>query len=188
MKINSEETRRIFDANNYVVIKNYAAQLESFLFNKVYEKNERVLDHFGGDYSSIKIVPKYFFENKDVDNFYNECLSIYDKENTYYIINGDKGSGTSRHSDMADVIHWQCVGQSEWTMYEGLIEDSQERQNIEKESTKIILNPGDVIWFKKNQEHSVVNLENKFSIIFMSNEILKNFIAKKYAEIGKEFV
>jgi hypothetical protein len=188
MKISSEEARVIFDTNNYVVFRNYTTPPARYLFDKAYEKRESVGDPFGGDYSSIKIMPKYFFENKDVNDFYNECLSMYDETNTYYIISGEKGSETGRHSDDADVIHQQCMGKSEWTMYEGLIESHQERQNIEKKMTKIILNAGDVIWFKKHQEHSVQNLEDKFSIIFMSNETLKNFITKWYNELGKEFI
>ena len=131
-------------------------------------------------------VPSVFFENENVSRFYNECTEIYKDPNTFYAFSVPADT-TERHSDLADVIHWQCSGVSEWVMYEGLVAFDDERKNIEKKSETVRLNPGDVIWFKAGQEHMVINLEPKYSIIFMSNTDLKDFISKKYTEAGMSF-
>jgi hypothetical protein len=181
MKINSEEARVILDTNNYVVFRNYATPPARSLFDKAYEQKENVTNSDDGKpLGSMKVVPEYFFEDANVDNFYNECSSLYGVKTTLLLIEGGAGgSPTTRHSDLADVIHWQCGGKSEWTFYDKSSWDSK---------TKIIMNAGDVIWFKKNQDHSVQNLEDKVSIIFMENNILKDFLVKQYAAAGREFI
>ena len=70
------------------------------------------------------------------------------------------------------------MGKSEWTFYDNPTEGTE---------TKFILNAGDVVWFKKGKNHSVQNLEDKFSIIFNEKNILKDFLVKQYAAVGKEF-
>lgn len=180
MKINSEEARAQFEANGYVIFRNYATPPDASLFNQVYKRRKNVTNSEDGkSLGSMKIVPEYFFEDNGVSDFYNECLSIYGKKTTMLLIQG-KGLAdpTTRHSDLADVIHWQCSGLSEWTFYDHPAEGSE---------TKIIMNSGDAIWFKKNQDHSVQNLEDKVSIIFMENNILKDFLTKQYAAAGKVF-
>jgi hypothetical protein len=180
MRINSEEARTKLETNSYVVIKNYATPPDALLFNKAYAFQENVKNlEDGKPLGPMKTIPEYFFENESVNNFYNECLSIYGEKTTMLLIEGKAwGSPTTRHSDEADVIHWQCSGSSEWTFYD------HPEKGFE---TKIILSSGDVIWFKKHQDHSVQNLEDKVSIIFMENNILRDFIAKQYAAVGKEF-
>ena len=179
MKINSEEARTIVDSNKYLVFRNYGTPPTRSLFEKAYGPQQKVMDSRGYDFGSMRMLPEYFFENENVSNFINECSNTYGVKTTPLIIEGQaEGQGTKKHSDEADVIHWQCMGKSEWTMYDNPTEGTE---------TKFILNAGDVVWFKKHQNHSVQNLESKFSIIFMSNDILKEFLIKKYAAVGKEF-
>jgi len=179
MKISSEEARVILDTNNYVVFRNYLTPPEGFLFDKAYGSKSEVLDESGFDYGPMRMMPEYFFENKNVSDFYDECSSVYGVKTTPLLIEGHVyGKGTDRHSDLSDVIHWQCSGKSEWTFYDNPTEGTY---------TKIILNAGDIIWFKKDQDHSVENLDSKRSIIFMSTNILKDFLVKKYAAVGREF-
>jgi hypothetical protein len=179
MKINSKEAREIVDLNKYLVFRNYSTPPIKSLFEKAYNTNETVMDNEGFNFGPMRALPEYFFENENVNNFINECSSAYNVKTTPLLIEGQyEGHGTKKHSDEADVIHWQCMGKSEWTMYDNPTEGTE---------TKFILNAGDVVWFKKHQDHSVQNLESKFSIIFMSNDILKEFLIKKYAAVGKEF-
>ena len=181
MRISSKEAREILDADNFVLFRNYATPPDESLFDKAYKQKEDVNNSDDGKpLGSMKIVPKYFFENKNVSNFYDECSSLYGVNTTLLMIEGmGWGEPTTRHSDESDVIHWQCIGQSEWTFYDKPTEGSE---------TKIIMNSGDVMWFKKRQEHSVQNLKDKVSIIFMSNDILKEFLTKQYAAAGKKFI
>jgi hypothetical protein len=180
MRINSEEARAELEANKYVIFKNYATPPDISLFNKAYAFQESVTNlEDGKPLGPMKTIPEYFFEDKGVNDFYNECLSIYGEKTTMLLIEGKGwGSPTTKHSDLADVIHWQCGGSSEWTFYDIPTKGSE---------TKLIMSAGDVIWFKKNQDHSVQNLEDKVSIIFMENNILKDFLTKQYAAAGKEF-
>jgi hypothetical protein len=180
MKIHSEEAFEELESNRYIIFRNYATPPDSALFKKAYELRSDVTNSQDGKpLGSMKALPEYFFENKVVDDFYKECSGVYNVDTTLLLIEGKgKGSPTTRHSDLADVIHWQCSGKSEWTFYDNPTEGSD---------TKIIMNAGDVMWFKKHQDHSVQNLEDKFSIIFMENNILKDFLTKQYAAAGKVF-
>lgn len=179
MEINSEETRTIVNSNKYLVFRNYGTPPHRYLFDQAFGKKETIMDNEGQDFGPMRMLPEYFFENENVSNFINECSNTYGVKTTPLLIEGKaEGQGTKKHSDEADVIHWQCLGKSEWTMYDNPTEGTE---------TKFILNAGDVVWFKKHQDHSVQNLEDKFSIIFMSNDVLKAFLIKKYAAVGKEF-
>lgn len=180
MRINSKEARAELEANRYVIFRNYATPPDASLFDKAYKEKENVTNSDDGKpLGSMKTIPEYFFKDKNVDAFYNECSSIYDVKTTLLLIEGKGGgSPTTKHSDLADVIHWQCSGKSEWTFYDNPSEGTE---------TKIIMNAGDAIWFKKHQDHSVQNLEDKVSIIFMENNILKDFLTKQYAAAGKDF-
>lgn len=180
MNINSKEALEELESNRYIVFRNYADPPSMSLFDKAYQIKENVTNSDDGKpLGSMKTVPEYFFENESVNNFYKECSSVYDVQTTLLLIEGKGGgSPTTKHSDLADVIHWQCSGKSEWTFYDHPTKGAE---------TKIIMNAGDVIWFKKHQDHSVQNLEDKVSIIFMENNILKDFLTKQYAAAGKEF-
>lgn len=181
MKISSKEARTILDTNNYVVFRNYNTPPGASLFDKAFSWREDVNNSDDGkSLASMRMLPEYFFENENVSNFINECSNFYGVKTTPLIIEGQiDGEGTTKHSDESDVIHWQCMGKSEWTMYDNPTKGSE---------TKFILNAGDVVWFKKHQDHSVQNLQPKFSIIFMSNDILKDFLTRQYAAAGREFI
>jgi hypothetical protein len=180
MRINSKESIKELESNGYILFRNYATPPEKSLFDKAYQETEDVTNSDDGKpLGPMKKVPEYFFENKMVDDFYKECAGVYNVDTTLLLIEGKGGgSPTTKHSDLADVIHWQCSGKSEWTFYDN------PKEGLE---TKLIMNAGDVMWFKKNQDHSVQNLEDKFGIIFMENDILKDFLTKQYAAAGKVF-
>lgn len=180
MKLNSKEAKALLHENNYVVFRNYATPPSRSLFDKAYEKIDSVTNSDDGKpLGPMKTVPEYFFEDENVSNFYDECSELYNSKTTLLLIEGKGlGSPTTRHSDLNDVIHWQCLGKSEWTFYDNPTEGSE---------TKVIMNAGDVIWFKKDKDHSVQNLEDKFAIIFMEKNILRDFLIKQYAAAGREF-
>ena len=60
--------------------------------------------------------------------------------------------------------------------------------NPKGSKTKFILNAGDIVLFKESQYHSVKNLQTKFSIIFNSNNILRDSIKKRYSDLGIQFI
>jgi hypothetical protein len=179
MKINSQEAREILDLNNFVIFENYLNPPEKYLFDKAYAEKKSVEHNDGYNYGPMAIMPENFFENKSVNDFYNECSDLYGVKTSLLLISGNsKGQSTARHSDQSNVLHWQCVGSSEWTFY------NNPEIGVE---TKVMLNAGDIIWFKKDNDHSVRNLENKYSIVFNEVELLKNFLIKKYSDNGLEF-
>ena len=171
-----DQAKDVIKEKNYVVFKNNLESPDLSLFTDLYKNRTEVLDAYAKNYSNIKIASGGFLENPSVKEFYSKCLEIYGEPNTFYTFEGAKNSGSNTHSDSADVIHWQCHGKSEWTLYDDT-----------SEPVKIILEPGDVIWFKKGQKHSTFNLEPKMSLIFMSNEDLKKLISKTYTQSGLIF-
>ena len=181
MKINSQEAREIFDLNHYVIFRNYLDVPDISLFDEAYQQKADVSNsNDSKPLGSMKIVPEYFFKDKNVINFYDECSSLYNVKTTLLMLEGTGGgSPTSRHSDQSDVIHWQCGGQSEWIFYDLPTKGSE---------TKFIMNSGDVIWFQKDRDHSVQNLKDKVSIIFNEKNYLRDFIKKQYAAVGLEFI
>jgi len=180
MKINFQEAREIFDLNHYVIFRNYLDAPDISLFNISYQQTTDVINSEDNKpLGSLKIVPEYFFKDKNVNSFYDECSSLYDVKTTLLMLEGSGGRTTTRHSDQSDVIHWQCVGQSEWTFYDLPTKGSE---------TKFIMNSGDVLWFQKDRDHSVQNLKDKFSIVFNEKNYLRDFIKKQYAAVGLEFI
>ncbi len=98
----------------------------------------------------------------NINSFLLECLDAYPESiDTYmlYMIKGYGFSGSPRHQDPTDVIHWQCVGSSNW-----IIEDDSESIH------EIVLNPGDVLWFKKYAFHSVSNSDIKYGVVFNTDK------------------
>jgi len=88
---------------------------------------------------SIKAYP-----NVDYEFFLMQCSSFRNLD--------PANSGTYRHSDPTDTLHWQCRGVSEWFMGEDM--------------ESIILEPGDLIWFSAHTKHKVENLTEKYALIF----------------------
>ena len=174
--MNMDQAKNVIKEKNYVVFKNNFDSPDIRAFIDLYKNRSEVFDVYAKNYSNIKIVSNDFLENPSVKEFYNKCLEIYGEPNTFYTFEGAVRSGSDTHSDSADVVHWQCHGKSEWTLYDET-----------SEPVKIILEPGDVIWFKKGQRHSTFNLEPKMSLIFMSNEDLKKIISERYTQSGLDF-
>jgi hypothetical protein len=171
-----DQARDLIKEKKYVVFKNNLESPDLNLFTDLYKNRADVWDTRAKNYSNIKIVSNDFLQNPSVKEFYGKCLEIYGEPNTFYTFEGAANTGSDTHSDSADVIHWQCHGKSEWTLY-----------NETSKPLKIILEPGDVIWFKQGQEHSTFNLEPKMSLIFMSNEDLKKIISERYTQSGLDF-
>jgi hypothetical protein len=171
-----DQARDLIKEKNYVVFKNNLEPPDLSLFVNLYKNKTDVYDTPARNYSNIKIASGSFLENSSVNQFYSKCLEVYGEPNTFYTFEGAANTGSDTHTDSADVIHWQCYGKSEWTLYNGI-----------ENSEKIILEPGDVIWFKQGQRHSTFNLEPKMSLIFMSNEDLKKIIVEKYIQAGLDF-
>jgi beta-galactosidase beta subunit len=171
-----DQAKDVVKEKNYVVFKNNLESPDLSLFADLYKNRVDVWDTLAKNYSNIKIASGSFLENSSVNKFYNKCLEIYGEPNTFYTFEGAANTGSAVHSDSADVIHWQCHGKSEWTLYDDT-----------SKPVKIILEPGDVIWFKQGQRHSTFNLEPKMSLIFMSNEDLKKIIVEKYIQAGLDF-
>lgn len=61
-------------------------------------------------------------------------------------LSGD-GSGLRPHSDVCQQVHWNCVGQTLWTV-----------TRFDGEDVKYVLNPGDVIFLADGMKHGVVSL------------------------------
>ena len=93
-------------------------------------------------------------------DFLEESLQAYPNSNNYqfYMMqcgsfrNFKKDTGTNLHTDLVDTLHWQCRGVTEWTL----------GSNREK----MILEPGDLLWFEANTAHGTENLTEKFALIF----------------------
>jgi len=174
--MNMDQAKDAIKEKKYVVFKNNLESPDLTLFTDLYRNRADVWDTRAKNYSNIKIVSNDFLNNPSVNEFYNKCLEVYGEPNTFYTFEGAAKTGSDTHSDSADVVHWQCHGKSEWTLYEDAAEPK-----------KIILEAGDVIWFKKGQLHSTFNLEPKMSLIFMSNEDLKKMISERYTQSGLSF-
>jgi len=116
-------------------------------------------------FDTEKSVGRTSIKNKILKNefkfFLDECLEAYpiiDYE--YYLMesrtfrNMDKNSGTEFHVDESDVLHWQCRGATQWI--------------IGKNKDSFMLEPGDLLWFRANTEHSTENITEKYSLIFLA--------------------
>lgn len=59
---------------------------------------------------------------------------------------------TGKHCDNKDVVFWQCIGKTEWTVW------------YKEEEFVYILEPGDVIYIPRLTMHQVVSIEPRASI------------------------
>lgn len=110
--------------------------------------------------SGLASVPEELYKDPETP-FYKLrelCLEVYGEPNSYFTLEGNPGSGTERHMDGCDVIHWQAYGSAEW-----IIESPSKSETT-------ILNQGDLIWFKRGVYHTVINQSRKFSVVFMAME------------------
>jgi len=139
-------------SKNYLIIKDYPLEVPP---------ESKFIELYKGFRQGLSSVPDNLIadEYSSFHKLHQECLKIYGHEpNSYFTIEGKSGSGTERHFDGCDVIHWQCHGQSEWTL------------ESDGETEVVVLNAGDIIWFKRGVHHTVMNLTDKFSVIFMAME------------------
>lgn len=70
------------------------------------------------------------------------------------IIGGEKPG--EAHHDERETIFWQCIGSSEWTVYEDPTESKYEVSSL-KIKNQFVLNPGDILYLKNKGIHSVKN-------------------------------
>lgn len=161
------------DSNKtYAVFKNWKTPPNIEILSQLHEYNEEKIGR-------VSIIGKY--NNKEIDYFLNECLSVYNiPDYAFYIIKGKSNEGHPTHIDPYDIIHWQCSGATEWKVGKKEIgnllneKDSLTPWKVDwiKEPDTFILEPGDIMWFKGNIKsdmgvwHSTLNLNNKYSIIF----------------------
>lgn len=109
-------------------------------------------------------------KNKNITNiminFLNESIKAYPNiDYEFFLMQADSfrnlnpaESGTYVHTDPHDVLHWQCRGVTEWT--------------IGKNSELVLLEPGDLLWFRANTKHKTENLTEKYALIFNAGKLI----------------
>jgi mannose-6-phosphate isomerase-like protein (cupin superfamily) len=102
------------------------------------------------------------------DRLYTETMSYFLSESRlaypptdkyqFYLMqsssfrNARPDTGTMAHTDLVDTLHWQCRGVTEWI--------------LGSKSERVLLEPGDLLWFDGNTAHATENLTEKFGLIF----------------------
>ena len=121
-------------------------------------------DEFQGLYDSVSQQGRISIKDKPytsiMGDFLEESRLAYPDSDNYqfYLMqcgsfrNFQKDTGTNSHTDLVDTLHWQCRGATEWT--------------LGSKSDKILLEPGDLLWFAGNTVHGTENLTEKFALIF----------------------
>jgi mannose-6-phosphate isomerase-like protein (cupin superfamily) len=98
-----------------------------------------------------------YFLDQSKDAYPDIEYDIYIMESLNYRNLDPADSGTPKHSDPKDILHWQCRGATEWI--------------IGKNDDVVILEPGDLLWFQANTNHKTSNLTEKCSLIFTEKDI-----------------
>lgn len=141
---------------DYAVIRNWHQPTPSI-------REFRELYDFGFEEGRVSIKERRYPESFKV--FLDEAIKAYpDVEYEFFLMecptfrNLDPDAGTYLHTDPTDTIHWQCRGVSEWF--------------IGPDLESIILEPGDLLWFKAQTQHRVENLTEKYALIFAESSPL----------------
>ena len=157
MRIKDFVEKNINDNLEYAVLKNWHQPTpEQQKFKEFYD-----VENQGG---RISIKNKILYD--EFKYFLEESLLAYpNKEYDYFLMearsfrNVNSNSGTDEHVDPHDILHWQCRGATYWF--------------IGKNSEQIMLEPGDLIWFRANTKHRTENITEKYSLIFNAGIIEK---------------
>jgi len=72
----------------------------------------------------------------------------------------------SMHHDLSDVIHLNCYGRVEWLLVDPYeFRNNKNRSEIE---TRVILEPGDLLYMRAQTLHETIPLTERGSLIFMN--------------------
>jgi ribosomal protein L16 Arg81 hydroxylase len=132
--------------------------LEERLVNSLIVRNLFYLTVGFSDDRDIREIQQVYETFKDI--FSNELLPISAFVN---IIGGEKPG--EAHHDERETIFWQCIGTSEWTVYEDPAEGKYEVASL-KIKNQFVLNPGDILYLKNRGIHSVKNYGPRAAIAF----------------------
>jgi hypothetical protein len=83
-----------------------------------------------------------------------------------FIVSKSLEDSAPRHNDPGEVIHWNCVGKSSWTLWENHPED--DRPNDDDDHVNLILEEGDVIFLPDRIWHKVRSLTEKRAAITLA--------------------
>ena len=128
--------------------------------------------------------------------FLEQCLQAYpNRDYDYFIMqsnlyrNNSTFAGTRLHKDPYDILHWQCVGATEWKIGLGGKHNSEpvKQKEIqpgvfyylfdsswESEPETILLEPGDLLWFSAGVWHETTNITEKYALVFEAKEEIEN--------------
>jgi hypothetical protein len=103
---------------------------------------------------------EFFPESRPYWNTVQKALWCCFLPDIYTLISTNSSglSGSARHRDHNDAIHWNCIGSSFWQIYG---EDGSVKYEI--------LYPGDVLYIPFPLEHEVTSMTQKRACILMSN-------------------
>jgi hypothetical protein len=143
--------------NHFVVrnlpfpIPNWETVIKNIDINVSKNLNVRSFDNFG----------LVTHETNDIEESKN-IRQLIQKNNPDYLVSGHLYISLSKvsksfgkHNDTAYVWFWQCIGSTEWKVYE-----------TEKLIFKYKLNPGDLIYIPKEMYHDVTPLTPRAGISF----------------------
>ena len=123
------------------------------------------------------------FKKEDLEYFpgilehVKELEKIYGTDNQMsYMSTGESVSNivhASMHNDKGDVVHFACEGQVKWRLIPPMI---QEKDAKPKDIVEIIINGGDVLWFRSWTGHETTPLSARAGIIWLNDldEIQQN--------------
>lgn len=111
----------------------------------------------------IKSLPNYgiviheISDIKEVDFILSE-IKNNNPNNIYsahmYISLSKESKTFGKHKDKSDVWYWQCIGSTEWKIFQS------------HETMSYILKPGDIIYVPKETFHDVIPLSSRVGISF----------------------
>ena len=120
---------------------------------------------------SIKSLPDYgivlhnIFNIEGVEFILNE-IKNNNPNNNYsshvYISLSKKSKTFGKHKDESDVWYWQCIGSTQWKIFEF------------NENISYILEPGDIIYIPRGIFHDVIPLSPRVGISFGLDYLNKN--------------
>ena len=157
----------MFDSN-FKIIRNFTNKTPTW---------DNFINHlnyaYGAGGNMIRIFENYYFVvevfDKDIEktkHIYRDVYNIINKahpdgiqERPVFLISlFENIANLGAHIDPVDTIHWNCIGQTLWKIYD-------ENNNAQE----YILNAGDLIYIKTGTKHDVTSLTPRAGITFASN-------------------
>jgi hypothetical protein len=110
---------------------------------------------------------KYF---PGISEHIEELEKIYGKDNQMsYMSTGDhyvNNVHASMHNDKGDVVHFACEGQVKWRLISPIIEQKNAKP---EDIIEVIINEGDVLWFRGWTSHETTPLSDRAGIIWLND-------------------